>query len=210
MNDINPELYLHIVKPIAGKLNRRTSTVVRFDDMVGIGNVALVRAAKVFDPAKDVPFEKFAAVWIAGAIRNYIRDHGGPGVKPPRTSRDRWNHILHLGIQDKPDAEIASELGCEVALVAKARADAHVRYLSLDLEVDGEPVTEVADHADWTSIDVGMFLDTLNPQEREVLELRMADVSQAEIARRCGVSQMHISRTLRRIGAKYLKKERFG
>lgn len=207
MNEIKPEAYLHIVKPIAGKFKKRASAVVKFDDMVGIGNIALIMAAKAYDPTRGIPFENFASIWIAGAIRNHIRDKGGPAFRVARSSRDRWHRILQLNLQGKSDAEIAEQIGCEVDQVRQARADMHIQYVSLDhtFEDGNDPVYEIADYADWTSVDVRIFIASLSKHEREVVELRMADISQSEIARRFGVSQMTISRTLRKIGAKYLK-----
>ena len=61
-------------------------------------------------------------------------------------------------------------------------------------EPEGDPVGEAHER-----LAIGAALRRLHPREREVVELRFGeDLSQAQIAERIGLSQVHVSRTLRR------------
>ena len=71
-----------------------------------------------------------------------------------------------------------------------------MRVRSVTLDCAGEVPDPVADASDRLALDAA--LRSLHAREREVLRLRFVeDLSQADIAARTGLSQAHVSRTLR-------------
>lgn len=186
-----------------------------FEDVLQIGMVGLINALDGFDASRGIRFSTFAIPSISGEIRRYFRDKVS-GIRVPRRMQE-----LYILIQNRLDemtqkldrsptyAEIALELGVEVEEIVEtmemgSALDPH----SLDDQVHGEDGTSLADTIGSLDPDLQayeehaslqMALARLTEKERRVLEMAyFQGHSQADIARKLGVSQMHISRLLRR------------
>jgi RNA polymerase sigma-B factor len=73
-----------------------------------------------------------------------------------------------------------------------------VRVTAVELESVAEPASDPVGEA-HERLAVGAAMRRLHPRERQVVQLRFGeDLSQAQIAERTGLSQVHVSRTLRR------------
>lgn len=187
---------------------------VERDDLQQVALLALVKAVDRFDPSRGSPFVAFASATINGEIKRYFRDHTW-GVRPPRRVQE-----AHLAVRRATD-ELTSSLGriptvSEVATHLGERDDtilqamvAGTAYQSESIEpadTDGTPMegrlscTEPGfDRIDDQQA-VHRLLLHLAPRDRRIVELRYwGDATQAEIAEQVGVSQMHVSRLLRRI-----------
>lgn len=83
-----------------------------------------------------------------------------------------------------------------------------VASLSLDIPIDEKERNTVLDtigiEGDYTGIDVREFVETLTPEEKEVLRLTVAGIIQTEIGRRIGANQVKVSRILNRVRRKYV------
>jgi RNA polymerase sigma-B factor len=153
---------------------------------------------------------------IAGELKRYFRDKGW-ALRVPRALQELTQRVDHttnrlvdeLG-RTPTVAEVAGALGITPEQVLEAREAATAyRAESLDRpcgeDQDASPVVDTlgADEPGYVQAEQSATLDVmmsvLSDRERNVLRLRFAeDLTQSEIARRVGVSQMHVSRLLRR------------
>jgi RNA polymerase sigma-B factor len=204
--------------PLARKLARRYVGVNEtFDDLFQVSSVGLLKAIDRFDPDRGYAFTSFAVPTILGELKRHFRDTGW-ALHVPRgqqelamkieTERERQAALTGRS-PTVPELAQAMELSVEEVLDGLEAAAAHH---SKSLEV---PRNE-HDNDDETSADmfgtddggydlvelratVATAIHRLPEKERQVLGLRFfEDLTQSEIADRLGVSQMQISRILRR------------
>ena len=83
-----------------------------------------------------------------------------------------------------------------------------VASVSLDAPADEKERHSILDvigrEGDYTGIDVREFVETLTPDEKEVLRLTAAGIIQREIGRRIGANQVKVSRILKQVRRKYV------
>lgn len=183
------------------------------EDLVQVGCVGLINSIDRFDPDRGVRLSTFAAPTIAGEIKRYFRDRAW-SVRIPRDLQELSAKL------SKATERLATELGRSPSIAELAQAVERTEedvlealqgaqsYSAASLD---EPLGE-----DRTALDVLggedegydqadrrlMVLDGLGAlaeREREIVRLRFFEgLTQREIADRVGVSQMHVSRLLRR------------
>lgn len=205
--------------PLARRLASRYSGGAEpFDDLVQVASVGLVKAIDRFDPERGTAFSTFAVPTILGELKRHFRDRGW-SIHVPREVQER---ILKV---DKALAELPARLGRaatvadvaehldateEQVLEAMHASQGH-HAVSLDSSPgasgDGDepaPLGERIGSEDlgFETVEYGAAiapaLAAISERDRKVLHLRFAeDLTQSEIARRVGVSQMHVSRILR-------------
>jgi RNA polymerase sigma-B factor len=204
--------------PLARKLARRYGGALEpFDDLLQVASLGLVKAVDRFDATRGTAFSSFAVPTILGELKRYFRDFGW-AVHVPRGAQERAVKLEEA--QQRLSArsgraptvpELAEylELPIEEVLDAIETARAH-HASSLDAPYDagdGESGTVVdtfgAEDPDLRLADGRVAISTaarsLSEREREVLSLRFVrDMTQTQIADRIGVSQMQVSRILRR------------
>ena len=186
-----------------------------FEDVLQVGMLGLIYALDGYDLDRGVKFSTFAIPTISGEIRRYFRDKIS-GMRVPRGLQE-----LHARLQIRIEeltqqldrsptyAEIAFSLKIEVEQVVEAmELGSVIDPLSIDDRFYGEESATIAEsvgapdpqlHAYEEHAALQAALEKLPAQERRVLEMNFFEGhSQAEIARRLNVSQMHISRLLRR------------
>jgi len=190
--------------PLARSLARRyAGRGEPLDDLVQVGAVGLVAAARRYDPDRGVPFAAYAAPTVEGELRRHLRDRTST-VRVPRREQERAAVVrrsAHLVAQrigrEASPAEAASAAGVSVD-EARAALDGAGTTVPLSV-LDGRPCARAAD--DFMACEDREFLravlGALEPREREVVSLRFAnDLSQAEIGRRLQISQSQASRLL--------------
>ena len=186
-----------------------------FEDVMQVGMLGLIYALDGYDLDRGVKFSTFAIPTISGEIRRYFRDKVS-GMRVPRglqelhaTLKIRIEELTQQLDRSPTYAEIAFSLKIEVEQVVEAmELGAAIDPLSIDDRIFGEESATIAEsvgapdpqlHAYEEHAALQFALEKLPTQERRVLEMSFFDGhSQAEIARRMNVSQMHISRLLRR------------
>jgi RNA polymerase sigma-B factor len=204
--------------PLARKLARRYGGAREpFEDLLQVASLGLVKAVDRFDCTRGTAFSSFAVPTIMGEIKRYFRDQGW-AVHVPRGAQERAVKVedarqrLSARSGRAPTvSELAEylELSLEDVLDALETSRAHYAA-SLDAPTDDgeseggsvvdtigaeDPRLRLAD----TRISVRTAARHLSDREREVLALRFVhDMTQTQIARQIGVSQMQISRILRR------------
>lgn len=206
------EQFLPLAKGLAQRYRRGAEPL---EDLVQVASVGLLKAIDRFDPERGTAFSSFAVPTIAGELKRYFRDKGW-AIKVPRDLQElaqrvdrTTDRLLHELLRAPTVTEIADDLGVTLEQVLEAReaAGAH-RAESLDRPCsDDQDATRIADtlgapepgylQAEHAAT-LEAMMSVLSDREREILRLRFAeDLTQSEIGRRVGVSQMHISRLLR-------------
>lgn len=187
------------------------------DDLVQVASVALVKALERFDPGRGVPFSGYAVPTIVGELKRHLRDTRWAAYVPQRMRErvlevDRAAESLRRVLGRSPTVEeLAHEVRIEAAEVADALGAATAYdAVSLDSPAYGSQAEAGATFldslgADEERYDLVEYTVTIEPalralpaRQRVILRLRFReDMTQAEIATRLGMSQMHVSRLLR-------------
>ena len=186
------------------------------DDLIQVASEGLVRAVDGFDPERRTNFSSYATPVILGALRHYFRD-GTQAVHLPRGLQERVAHVNAIADDVRAAkgrtptvAEIAEGCGRDRTSVLEAmQADATRAPMSLDrpTRLDGDeqapPISETIPTTDpgFERAESTLAGRTAQLQDREwrALELRYGeDMTQREIGEQIGVSQMQVSRLLRR------------
>jgi len=187
------------------------------DDLVQVASIGLLNAIERFDPDHGKKFTTFAAPTILGELKRHFRDKGWT-VHVPRDLQERAlavsRHAERLSseLARSPTLfELAGALDCTVEQAVEA-IDAAGNYQLASLDAPAAPDDEEGGSVGDTlgGEDGGFELaeerqalannwSGLSELERQVLGLRLAHgLTQREISRRVGYSQMHVSRLLRR------------
>jgi RNA polymerase sigma-B factor len=180
------------------------------DDLIQVALLGLVKALERFDPDRGSPFATYALPTMTGEVRRHYRDTGW-AVHVNRGAQELAQKLaaLERDAGQRLTAEAAAaQLDASVEDIVSARlAQRAMRTDSLDRthSAEGpEPVImPAADDPGYAAAEdratIARLTDGLPDRERTILALRFAgDQSQAEIGRVVGVSQMHVSRILRR------------
>jgi RNA polymerase sigma-B factor len=188
-----------------------------YDDVFQVACLALVKAVDRFEPDRGVAFSSYAVPTVVGEIKRYFRDqtwavHVARDLQERclRVSRAAEDLVARIG-RPATIAELAGETRYseEEVLEALAVASAH-RAASLDAPQRADDDADIAlaetigDDDERLAVaehraDLSVLIGRLGARERTVLRLRFADdLTQAEIAALMGVSQMQVSRLLRR------------
>jgi RNA polymerase sigma-B factor len=204
--------------PFARKLALRyIHTSEPLDDLVQVACVGLLNAIERFDPEQGKKFTTFAAPTILGELKRHFRDKGWV-VHVPRDLQERALAVsrqaerLAVELRRSPTLdELADALGCTVEQAVEAiDAAGNYQLTSLDAPIAQDDEEHCALSDTLGSDDDGFEIAddrqalatrwaTLSAVEREVLGLRLGHgLTQREISRRIGHSQMHVSRLLRR------------
>jgi RNA polymerase sigma-B factor len=204
--------------PLARKLARRYSGAREpFDDLMQVASLGLVKAIDRFDPDRGTAFSSFAVPTILGELKRYFRDLGW-AVHVPRGAQELALKVEEAQQQltsrtgrppSVPDLAEFLELSIEDVLDALETAGAH-HCVSLDTpreDSDGDSGTLADAFGEHdprfelveASASIAAGAKHLSARERRVLELRFVqDLTQTQIADEIGVSQMQVSRILRR------------
>ena len=203
-------------------LARRTARRYRrggepLDDLLQVAVLGLVKAIDRFDPERGSAFSSYAVPTMLGELKRHFRDNGW-ALHVPRGMQERVlavEHVLaELAAQGArtvtiPDVAARCGLSPEEVLEALEASSAH-DAVSLDAHrfgdgSDGSAYADVVGEVDGRyelveyQATIGPALRALAQRDRQVLQLRFGeDLTQAEIAGRMGISQMHVSRLLRR------------
>jgi RNA polymerase sigma-B factor len=203
--------------PLARKLARRYSGAREpLDDLVQVASIGLVKAVDRFDLDRGTAFSSYAVPTILGELKRYFRDLGW-AVHVPRGAQERALKLedaqqrLTARTGRAPTVpELAQYMELSIEDVVESLEASHAHHAaSLDAPHDagdGESGT-LADTLGETDrsltlvddkVTIGAAAQQLSARERRVVLLRFGeDMTQMEIAREIGVSQMQVSRILR-------------
>ncbi len=207
-------MYLNLVEYLARRFKSRGEPL---DDLIQVGTIGLIKAIDRFDIERAVEFTTYATPTIVGELKRYFRDKGW-AIRVPRRLQElnlQVNQIVNGLTQELRRTptinEIADKLGVtsEEVIEAMETSEAY-NFISLDgdlstesgenfslLEYIGENDKQLVGLEDRASL--AAALKDLTPQEQKILYLRFfRGLTQTEIASELDISQMHVSRLLRR------------
>jgi RNA polymerase sigma-B factor len=206
------EHYLPLARAIALRYLRPRESL---DDLYQVASLGLVKAVDRFDPARGLAFSTYAVPTISGEIKRYRRDVGW-ALRVPRSLQEDTlrveaaaDRMSQRGRSPTP-ADIAAYLEMSIEdVLAAIEAGLASRTASLDApqanggtsETAGERVGGVDGRYELVELEATLApaLDEVAPRERTILYLRFVeDRTQSEIARSVGISQMQVSRLIRR------------
>jgi RNA polymerase sigma-B factor len=216
--DAREELVLRFL-PLARQLAARYRHAGEsLEDLVQVASVGLLKAIDRYDPNHGEGFARYAAPTMLGELKRHFRDKAW-SVHVPRATQELALKVsealgslpARLGRTARP-RDVAEAVGAPVEDVLEAM-DAATVYEAASLDA---PRPGSGEDGSWTFgdslaeedrgfelVEIGETLRgslaALPARERLILRLRFErDMTQAEIADRIGVSQMHVSRLLRR------------
>jgi len=203
--------------PLARQLARRYQRGNEpLEDLVQVASLGLVKAIDRYDLSRGTAFSSYAVPTILGELKRYFRDVGW-AVHVPRGMQERIMRVnstvdvmsRRLGRSPTP-AEVAADINLPAEQVLEAM-EASVAYEATSLDAPRSTEADGDSYADSIGADDDAYeqieyLQTIAPtmralpdRDRLVLKLRFEDdLTQSEIADQIGVSQMHVSRLIRR------------
>ena len=208
------ERFLPLAHHLACRYRRGNDPV---DDLVQVASVGLVKAVDRFDPSRGTAFSSYAVPTIVGELKRYFRDAGW-ALRVPRAMQERALLVnaavarlsRQLGRSPAP-REIAEATGLTPEEVAEAIETAvAARPTSLDGGREGDDQAGTAPGDPLGREDDGYALvedrdavarglSAMSEQQQTVIRLRFGEeLTQSQIAARVGISQMQVSRVLRR------------
>jgi RNA polymerase sigma-B factor len=208
------EMHLPMAREIARRYLHRGEPM---EDLLQAAYVGLMKAINGFDPSLGHSFRGYAMVTMSGEVKRHFRDRTW-AVRVPRLYQERRSELNRLV------GEMTQELGrfpTVRELAAKMRIseeemlltmDASAAYSTLSLDAPLGTDDETAALCDVlpedddtldTLVDreaVKPLIDELPEREKNILLLRFyGNMTQAEIAAEFEISQMHVSRILRKV-----------
>jgi RNA polymerase sigma-B factor len=207
------ERYMSLVRSLARRYSYRGE---QLDDLIQIGSIGLIKAIDRFDLERGVELTTYATPNIIGEIKRHFRDRGW-AVRVPRGLQELNVQLSKLVEQLTVEharsptiPELAEAAGVEEEDVLEAlesgRAYTSVSLSSVGTE-DGEELDPldslgVIEHEYEVSEDRAVLapgFKVLDERERAILHLRFFEgLTQSQIAQQVGISQMHVSRLIRR------------
>jgi RNA polymerase sigma-B factor len=208
--------HLPLARQLAARYNRAQEP---FDDLVQVASLGLLKAVDRFDPERGLAFSSYAVPTILGELKRHFRDKGW-SVHLPRSLQELVMRVQDADIQLTNEnrrsptlVEIAEYLNLDTEQVlegfealAAHRADSIDRPIDMTLEEAPATLHDTVGTEDEgyalvdTSASLAAAIKQLRRADRHVLALRFrGDLKQREIADLVGVSQMQVSRILRRV-----------
>ncbi|HEU5216528.1 MAG TPA: SigB/SigF/SigG family RNA polymerase sigma factor [Gaiellaceae bacterium] len=208
------EQYMSLVRSLARRYSYRGE---QLEDLVQIGAIGLIKAIDRFDLDRGVELTTYATPNIIGEIKRHFRDKGW-SVRVPRGLQElnvqlsRLVEQLTVQLSRSPTIpELAKAAGVEEEEVLEALESGRA-YTSLSLSVGGgggddddlDPLESLGteEHQYEVSEDRAVLapgFKALDERERKILQLRFFEgLTQSQIAQQVGISQMHVSRLIRR------------
>jgi RNA polymerase sigma-B factor len=208
------EQYMSLVRSLARRYAYRGE---QLDDLVQIGAIGLIKAIDRFDVERGFELTTYATPNIIGEIKRHFRDKGW-AVRVPRGLQElnvqlsRLMEQLTVQLGRSPTIpELAQASGATEEDVLEALESGRA-YSSLSLSTGGvgegdedlDPLESIGteEHQYEVSEDRAVLAPgfrALDERERTILQLRFFDgLTQSQIAQHVGISQMHVSRLIRR------------
>jgi RNA polymerase sigma factor for flagellar operon FliA len=199
--------HLPLVGHLVRELMHRLPTHVNRDDLVSAGTVALVLSARSFDPARGVPFARFAAIRIRGALTDELRtmDWASRAVRSRAREVETVRATLAARHGHTPDRhEVARAMGVTVEELDASDADVHrasvLSLQSLTPDDNAELLPTTGDGPESLLLrreQLGMLKDAIaelpDRLRTVVREYFFAQRKMADIARELGVTESRVS-----------------
>lgn len=207
--------YIYLVEKLAR--NYSQNYLEQFDDLVQVGCIGLISAIDKFDLNQKVSFKTYSYHFILGEMKHYIRDHANLIKLPrdlqeiyPKVNRMRSSIQINTG-KEASDEEIAINLDLPVDKIKQVfQMEENFSTLSLDQQISNEEsstsfIDQIEDKkyqsfqlAQEDKIILNEAMSLIKDQSKQVIEYAFYhDLSQTEIAKKLGISQMQVSRRMK-------------
>lgn len=208
---------MFLVKKIAGNISAQSG--ISNEDLVQVGSIGLIKAIEFFNPDKNTRFKTYASYFIRGEIKHYLRDKASI-IKAPRELQElvfkistAVKQLKEEGFEDPTEEQIAETVGVSVKKIHEVmELELCKSTLSLDQAISS------VDDDDLTLIDKipsGDYQEFMNSYEnklmlaaaikklpkdlQEIVEMSYyQDLNQREISEKINISQMQVSRRLKK------------
>lgn len=207
--------YKDLVASVARKYSRNNSI---HEDLVQVGMIGLLAAIKRYDETYGKSFESFAIPTIIGEIKRYLRDKTWSVHVPRRIKelgpkiKNAVDELTRINQKSPTVEEIAVYLDVsEEEVLETMEMGKSYKALSVDRKIEADSdgntvaILDIVGDEDtgYDTIDQRMILEKVLPvlSEREQLILQYTyfeNKSQKETGEILGISQMHVSRLLRK------------
>jgi RNA polymerase sigma-B factor len=203
--------------PLARRVARSYGHDRHVDDLMQAASLGLFKAVDRYDPARGSSLNAYAMPMMAGEVRRWLRDHAW-AVRPPRGLQERTLTVrraandLEQRLGRRPSVqEVAEAAGMSLPDVVEAQvAGRALSAVSLEAggqdDEDGHALSETLGEPDGDlqrvpeRATLAAAIAQLPPRDRTILRLRFEeDLTQVAIGERLGMSQMTVSRALRRL-----------
>lgn len=206
-----------LVKKIAGNISAQSG--ISNEDLIQVGSIGLIKAIEFFKPDKNTRFKTYASYFIRGEIKHYLRDKASM-IKAPRELQElvfkissAVKNLKEKGIEEPAEEQIAEVVGIPVNKIHEVmEIELCKSTLSLDQAISS------VDDDDLTLIDKipsGDYQEFMNSYEnklmlaeaikklphdlQQIIEMSYyQDLNQREISERIHISQMQVSRRLKK------------
>jgi RNA polymerase sigma-B factor len=204
--------HLPLVKSLARRYAGRGEAL---EDIEQVGAIGLIKAIDRYELSREVALTTYATPNVVGEIKRHFRDKGW-AIRVPRALQELNGKMgptietLTSRLGRSPSiAEIAAEFETSPEQVLEAM-EAGSAYAPVSLsagptsegELDPlETIGDVDEEFDRTDDRASLepALAALPEREQEILRMRFEDgLTQTQIAEQVGISQMHVSRLIRR------------
>jgi RNA polymerase sigma-B factor len=212
--DVLVQRFMPLVRSLARRYGRSSEP---FEDLLQVASLGLLKALDRYDVDRGHSFASFAVPTILGEMRRYFRDSGW-AVHVPRGSQERALKVRDAQerlANERGHAPTVNQLAQYLEFDTEDVIDAlqalqSYETLSLDAprpSADGDLVSYGdamgADDERFELVELDATLTAvlrhIPARERLILQMRFVDdLTQSEIAERVGISQMQVSRLLRR------------
>jgi RNA polymerase sigma-B factor len=204
--------HLPLVRSLARRYAGRGEAL---EDIEQVGAIGLIKAIDRFELEREVSLATYATPNVVGEIKRHFRDKGW-AVRVPRALQElnasMSGAIERLTVKHSRSpsiAEIASELETTPEQVLEAlEVGSAYSTVSLSSGPSGEdeldPMETIgSEDQEFERSEeraaLAPALDRLPSREREILRMRFEEgLPQTQIAQRVGLSQMHVSRLIRK------------
>ena len=211
------ESAMHLVKKIAGTISAQSG--ISNEDLIQVGSIGLIKAIEFFDPDKNTRFKTYASYFIRGEIKHYLRDKASM-IKAPRELQElvfkistAVKQLKEKGIEDPAEDQIAELIGVPVKKIHEVM-DIELCKSTLSLDqaissVDDDDLTLIdkipaGDYQEFINsyenkIMLAAAIKKLPPELQQIIELSYyQDLNQREISEKIHISQMQVSRRLKK------------
>ena len=205
-----------LVKKIANTIALQSG--VSNEDLIQVGSLGLIKSIDSYSHCHNTKFRTYATYFIKGEIKHYLRDKAAM-IKAPRELQElvfkiscTIKSLSENGVEDPSVEDIANELGISAEKVEEVlNIDKYKNELSLDQYFKGED----EDFSLLDKIPAGDYQEFINSYEdkimiseavkklpselKEIIELSYyEDLNQREISEKINISQMQVSRRLKK------------
>lgn len=211
------EIGMQFVKKIAGNISIQSK--ISNEDLIQVGSIGLIKAIEFFDPDKNTKFKTYASYFIRGEIKHYLRDKASI-IKAPRELQElvfkissAVKFLKEKGIEEPSEDQIADVIGISQQKIHEVM---EIELCKTTLSLD--QATSSVDDDDLTLIDkipAGDYQEFMNSYEnkimlaeaikklpkdlQEIVEMSYyQDLNQREISEKIHISQMQVSRRLKK------------